>query len=216
MPQGIPADRILVVEGDFDKMELILDKYGIKYTLLPRERLLQKKFPRAQLLCLNCSRKPGADKAKLVATVKDFVERGGWLITSDWALDPYLTEGFPGKVRRLEMKRHQPDTTVAVSAATLTSPLLQGVFGRGAATQWWLEETSTLFRPEAGVDVLVTSSQLEQGWGASAVVIEFRAGSGRVLHLLGHFYQKDGNQVGLVAMDNLILNYLVERFPAKE
>ena len=55
--------------------------------------------------------------------------------------------------------------------------------------------------------------EMERRFGTSPVVIDFRAGKGRVLHLLGHFYQKDGNRLGLVAMDNLILNYLTERFP---
>ena len=55
-------------------------------------------------------------------------------------------------------------------------------------------------------------AEMKQEYGANAVVVEFKPGRGRVLHLLGHFYQEDGNRAGVVAMHRLIVNFLMERF----
>ena len=54
---------------------------------------------------------------------------------------------------------------------------------------------------------------LKQRFGSGNVAVEFRPKRGRVLHLMGHFYQKDGNHAGVVAMHRLIFNFLQERFP---
>jgi len=203
-----------VVRGDFDKMENILDLYRINHTVISRSRLLAGNFPSAQMLCINCARKPTAQiKRKLVAKVKSFVNRGGWLITSDWSLEPYLTEGWPQNIEVVTTTRRQPNTTVLVSSSDRTSPLLEQVFARRSQTRWWLEEQSTLFRVKnKRTRVLVHSDELMTRYGARAVVIDFESGKGRVLHLLGHFWQKDGNRSGLVAMHRLILNYMQERF----
>jgi hypothetical protein len=216
IPTGLPADRIVVVEGEFDKMERVLDAYRIRYTLIQRKDLVRRRFPRAKMLCINCARNiNSADRSKYVATVKSFVQRGGWLITSDWSIEPYLTMGFPDRVRTLEKRRHQPDTVVTVRQ-TSTSPILDGVFSRRARTDWWLEETSTMFDVTSDkVNVLIVSDDMQQRYGSNVVAFDFLSGQGRVLHLLGHFYQKDGNRMGIVGMHRLILNYIIERFPER-
>lgn len=216
IPTGLPPDRIVVVEGEFDKMERVLDAYRIRYTLIQREQLVRRRFPRAKLLCINCARAVSSEqRRKYVARVKGFVQRGGWLITSDWSIEPYLTMGFPDCVRTLEKRRHQPDTIITVRK-TSTSPLLDGVFSRRARTDWWLEETSTMFAVTSSkVNVLIVSDDMQQRFGAKVVCFDFHSGQGRVLHLLGHFYQKDGNRMGIVGMHRLILNYIIERFPER-
>jgi hypothetical protein len=216
VPTGLPPDRILVVEGEFDKMERVLDAYRIRYTLIQREQLLRRRYPRAKMICINCARQVPEDKRrKIVPRIKDFVQAGGWIITSDWAIEPYLTMGFPGHVRMRDKTRHQPDTVVTVRQ-TSTSPILDGVFSRRARTDWWLEETSTMFDVTPGkVNVLIVSEDMQQRFGSRVVAFDFLSGRGRVLHLLGHFYQKDGNKMGIVGMHRLILNYLIERFPER-
>jgi len=208
------GDRIVVVRGDFDKMENILDLYHIKYTLIDRDRFLKGKFPKAYVVCINCARKPLGRRANRLASRAQRMVRGQgiWLITSDWALEPYLTLGWPGHVTKIErIKRRQPDTTITVEPA-LQSPLLAGVFGRRTQTRWWLEESSVFFRCSKRANVLIRSDDMFERFGARDVCFDFRDARGRVLHLLGHFWQEDGNVAGLVAMHKLILNFLVERF----
>jgi hypothetical protein len=213
--RGISSDRILVIEGDFDKMELVLDLYRIPHTIVSRKSFTSRRsLSRARVVCVNCARRPTAiEKHQLLPRIKEFVRGGGWLLTSDWAVDPYLTGTWPGYVKVVSLSRHQPDTTVTVRSLTPDSPLLKGVFRHRHRTLWWLEETSTFFRARhPKVRVLVTSDDARKRFGTGDVVIEFRPGRGRVLHLLGHYYQKDGNRRGLVGMHRLILNYLRDRF----
>lgn len=207
--------HIVVVQGDFDKIEKVLDLYEWPYTLIERRALLTKRYAHAKLLFINCGRKPAQpQRRKLISIVKAFVARGGWVVTSDWSIDPYITGAFPDRVRVAQPKRRQPDTTVTVRPV-VQDPLLSGVFSHHIQAAWWLEETSTMITVSGNVDVLVASDEMDQRYGSKVVVFRLRYGSGRVLHLLGHFYQKDGNRMGLVGMHRLINNVILERFRPK-
>jgi hypothetical protein len=216
--RGISRDRIVVVRGDFDYIEKVLDLYRVPHTTVDPVRLVKMPLGRARVICINCARKPlPALRERLVARVRHFVNGGGWLATSDWAVDPFITEGWAGHVRVVEPNRRQGDTVIEVQPASRNSSLLEGVFGDRRDARWWLEESSTMFRPDRSkVKVLVASEELKARFGPRTVAFEFRPGSGRVLHLLGHFYQEDGTRRGLVAMHRLILNYLQERFVTEE
>jgi len=212
--RGIPPDRIVVVRGEFDHMEKILALYGIPHTVVSRDELRTRRWPRMRMLCINCDQlPPPLQSATLATAVKRFVAEGGWLITSDWAVDPYLLSGWPQRVTGVvQKKRDQPDTIITVRPERI-SPLLEGVFEPRARAEWWLENSSMMVEVDPRlVDVLIVSDDMKKRFGASAVAFTWRQDEGRVLHLLGHFYQKDGNRSGLVAMHRLILNYMVERF----
>lgn len=206
--------QILVIKGDFDKMENVLDLYKVKYTMVTRDEFQRRRLNRFAVICANCARKPTSrtDAKRLADKIERFVRNGGWFISSDWSIEPYLTLGWPEVVRVVPPKRRQTDTTISVEPATST-PLLRTMFARKQRTRWWLEETSTFFKVTSKANVLVRSSDMLTRFGAATVVFEFRSGRGRALHLLGHFWQEDGNLAGLVAMHRLVLNFLQERFP---
>ncbi len=212
IPRGISKNQIVVVEGEFDSMEKVLREYGIAFTGTTRDRLLVKNYPAAKLLCINCGHQPPqAKRAKLVAKIKSFVKRGGWVVTSDWALDPYITMAWPHIVEVARVRKHQVDTTVEVSAVR-SSPLLVGVFTKRVRSRWWLEEASKFFKLKSrDAHVLVESREMDRRYGASPIAFEFED-RGRVVHLMGHFYQKDGNRQGLVGMHRLVINLIRERF----
>ena len=215
--RGIPANRIVVIKGEFDEMETVLSLYKVPHVTIERAHLISYNLKNAKALCINCGRTPTSlQRSILVNKVKKFVEGGGWLITSDWALAPYLTEAFPGYVTEIVPRKRQVDTTVAVEESVSNSPLLRDVFGRrkNVKTMWWLEEASKFVGTKGSrVKVLVRSDDMKQRYGSGKVAVEFRPRRGRVLHLMGHFYQKDGNHAGVVAMHRLIFNFLQERFP---
>ncbi len=215
LPTGISSKRIIVVKGEFDEIETVLTRYGIPYTLIDKKAFVRRRFPEAKIVCINCGRDPGRlDAKKLVTRIKSFILRGGWLMTSDWAVRPYLTDAFPHRIKEWGRTRFsQRDTTVEVEPAR-SSPLLQGAFDRARVSKWWLEDTSRFFKVVPGqAEVLVKSSAMKTRFGPEDVVVTFREGRGRVLHLLGHFYQKDGNRLGMAGMHRLVLNYVLERFP---
>jgi hypothetical protein len=213
--RGIPKERILCVRGDYDQMENLLQLYRIPHTTVRREDLGDRSLRPARVLFVNCAMRPDslAETRRVVELVRAFVERGGWLLTSDWALDPYLSLGFPGAVERVEPGRVQEDTTIAVAPADARHPLLEGVFPPRVESRWWLEQSSRFFvvRDRERAQVLVRSEDSRERYGAGDVVVLFQPRrGGKVLHVLGHFWQKDGNQEGLVAMHRLIFNFVTE------
>jgi hypothetical protein len=216
--QTISRDRIVVIEGEFDEMQSILKIYDIPHTLIRRHHLTSYKLDRAKVLCINCGRSPTPlQKNILVNKVKAFAKKGGWVITSDWAIAPYLTEAFPQFVHEVPAARRQPDTTVEVRAKATQSPLIEGVFARRTRTRWWLEEASKFVaRRGTKVQILIDSPEMRKTYGSGLVAIAFKPSrSGRVIHLIGHFFQKDGNRAGVVGMHRLILNVMKERFAGK-
>ncbi len=215
--QRLSRENIVVVSGAHDKIEKVLDGYEWPYTLVSREELLLRGHPKARILFINCSNKPPAVQAnKLAELVKKFLARGCWVVTSDWSVEPYLTAAFPTYVQVVGAQRSQRDTTVAVEPAT-DDRLLAGVFGRGAESEWWLEDTTTMVRlVNDKATMLVTSEDMRRRYGSGVVAFKFAHGAGVVIHLVGHFYQKDGNLHGLVAMHRLINNVIVERVLADQ
>ncbi len=212
--QRLSKEHIVVVRGAHDKIEAVLDSYEWPYTLVTREDLLLRGAPKARILFVNCSNPPPrALAAKLGELVKRLLHGGCWVVTSDWSVDPYLTEAFPGIVKTLGAPRSQRDTTVEVEAIG-EDHLLAGVFPRGSESHWWLEDSSTMVSVSDKATTLVASDDMRSRYGSRVVAFKFAYGKGVVIHLVGHFYQKDGNLHGLVAMHRLINNVIVERVRA--
>jgi len=212
----LSRENIVVVQGAHDKIEAVLDGYEWPYVLLSREELLHRPIPKARILFINCSNKPPpAQTAKLAEIVKRLLAKGCWVVTSDWSVEPYLTAAFPTYVQVVGTQRSQRDTTVAVEPVG-DDRLLSGVFGRGAESSWWLEDSTTMVRIGDRATTLVTSEDMKQRYGSNVVALKFPYGEGLAVHLVGHFYQKDGNLHGLVAMHRLITNLIVERIRADE
>lgn len=213
--QRLKDEHIIVVQGNYDKIEEILHSYSWPFTLVTREELLSRPHPRARILFVNCgNRPPAAQAARLADLTKRFLEGGCWVVTSDWSVDPYLTNSFPLLVHVANKERSQRDTTVAVEPVG-EDPLLEGVFPRGDST-WWLEDMSTMVAVSDRVTTLVASDDMQRRYGSRVVAFKFSYGKGQVLHLVGHFYQKDGNRRGLVAMHRLINNVILARVAADE
>lgn len=212
--QRLSPEHIFVVRGAHDKIESILDGYDWPYTLVTRDQLILQGCPKARILFINCSNRPPPALAnKLGEMVKRLLQHGCWVVTSDWSVEPYLTEAFPNIVRVLGMERSQRDTTVTVNAVA-EDELLDGVFPRGGDSSWWLEDSSTMVAVTDKATLLVGSEDMRSRYGSRVVAFKFPYGNGMVLHLVGHFYQKDGNVHGLVAMHRLINNVILERVRA--
>ena len=107
------------------------------------------------------------------------------------------------------------DTTIGVSPTKQDLALLRGVFHGTRRARWWLESSSKFFKPVPGkgVRALIVSDDLQRKYKAYDVVCEFTAGKGRVVHVLGHLYQEDGNLQGMIAMHRLLFNLIRERYP---
>jgi len=159
-----------------------------------------------------------AGSASMPEHVRKFVDGGGYLFTSDWGLTllerlyPDLVAnggGYGPSVVRIAPRVHAGE-----------SRLLDGVFVRpkksGSTTSarellWDVDSGSYLIRVKSDrVVTLVESPQLPSH-RAVAVVFRPAEKSGRVLHVLSHFAKQD-DQYGEYALQNLLLNFLLERF----
>jgi len=204
---GLRRDRILVVRGEFDQVENVLALHEIPYTLIDYDDLGSLPLRPDQMLFINCHRnrpyfKPDRFRA--------FVESGGWVMTSDWAVKPFLTVTFPKLVWEVDPKGHQRDTNVLVEAVHPGHPLCEGAFPGGTKVLWWLEDTSFFFNVAASrAEILVRSAEAKKRFGSSRVAFTARVGRGRVLHIMGHFYQRRGNVEGLASMHRMILNFIL-------
>jgi len=216
--RGAGGARILVLQGEFDAVEDVLGGLGIQYALLDPAVLATTPIPReTRSLIVNCSPHPLPDQA--LRHLVQFVERGGYLFTTDWGIETVLDRAFSQYVQctregqRISMLKERVVNVRAVS----DHPLLRGVPDGKRAARWWLEDSTipvTITHPSA-VEVLIECRALGLTHDAPAAALTFRHGRGRVAHVLGHVYQKEGNLRGVYVVQRLLLNFLRESLSAR-
>jgi hypothetical protein len=154
-----------------------------------------------------------------------FVNVGGFLMTTDWALTKTVTPAFPGYMNQFSGSTTGNDVAV-VESGSPDHPLTAGVFENVPAMKWWLEIQAfpiTVDYPER-VEVLVDSAEMRQRYGSSPMGTVFRWGLGKVQHSVSHFYlqeegmaqAKKGRDRMIFAADNLGLSLEQIRRLAKE
>jgi hypothetical protein len=214
----LKADDVLVVQGEYDHHEHVLRDLQIPYRTMghyePRF-VSGEALRRPRFVFWNCGNDPPRRVLDRIAPhLRAFVERGGYLFTSDWVLAHVLGRTFGDLVGTHGTSTALPEMVVDIrpGPGKASHPLLEGVFHAGVQGRWWLEARSVdcvVKKPDA-VEVLVESPELATRHGvASAVAVTFTHGSGRVLHVVGHYDQEEGNLAGVVAAQRLALNFLL-------
>lgn len=182
----ISSSDVIVVKGQYDRVQNVLDITGMPYTLVePEDTNRLELNASSQMLIVNC---PGILPKSTIVRIRDFVEQGGSLFTTDWALDNLLEHAFPGILKYNHVRT--ADAVVSVSIGDHDNPMLDGVFSADGDPQWWLEGSSYPIKilDRERVQVLVESRELESKWGESPVVVTFPFGGGEVLHMISHYY----------------------------
>lgn len=174
---------VVEVKGQWDKADRTLKNLGIQHTTIGAGQLNPVALSRAKVLVINCAGK--LDRSSLQA-IRDFVARGGYLLTTDWALDNMLKQTFPGFVdwNKGKSKGNVVDAHVVL-------PEREFFQGTVSNASWKLDEESQtvrVLRPDV-VKVLAVSRDLStldpDRQGILAVTFSF--GRGKILHLVGHF-----------------------------
>lgn len=218
------ADDVLVVQGEWDHQERVLSELHIPFHMLsPHDVQISdgSAFKNARFVFWNCGdRINERHVARVAPKVRAFVDRGGFLFTSDWALDNVVRPAFPGYVDTRGVKSPLPEMVLDIAPTTAGAkhPLLEGVFQEGVTGRWWLEQAShdILISKPSEVTILIESPQLKDLLSRSpAMAFTFGYGRGRVLHLLGHYDQEQGNLAGTVAAQRIALNFMVEGLKAQ-
>lgn len=182
----VKDSSIIIVAGIYDKIELVLDLIKIPYILIQPYAVDQLDMKTDQILIINC---PGNISDAGLDKVKEFVKKGGFLFTTDWALLNVLEKVFTEYVRYNKVPTR--DDCVAVEVVDKSNKFLEGLFKADEKPIWWLETSSYPIEILAKdkVKVLVTSKEMQKKYREAPIVITFNYGDGgTVLHMTSHYY----------------------------
>lgn len=204
--------RILVVKGAWDHVEIVLDHLDIPHTAIRAQQVKEVGLNPNQVVLVNCE--GNIDKGAQ-ERLRWFVNVGGYLMTTDWALTKTVEPCFPGYMAQYSGSTTGNDVVV-VEETNPGHPFTAGIFENVPALMWWLEIRSfpiTVTYPER-CDVIVDSAEMKQRYGSSVMATVFRWGLGKVQHSVSHFYlQEEGMQMAskplgrmIFAADNLGLS----------
>lgn len=204
--QNVESADIVVVAGEYDRVEDVLKALAIKHTVVQPGQVGSLELNAKQLLIVDC---PGNLDAAGIARVRKFVNAGGYLYTTDWALLEVVQKAFPGYVE-FNGQATQNDV-VEVQVKESDNNLLKHLTLSKENPKWWLEASSYPIRilNKDKVDVLITSREMKKKYGDAPIAVHFRYGDGQVLHIASHFYLQQ-NQTRTVADAKKSKAYLEE------
>ncbi len=181
----VTAADIIVVRGHYDHVELVLEALEMPFTPVEPAQLPAIRLRPEQLLVVNC---PGTVPGASIRQIAAFVEAGGSLFTTDWALRHVIEPAFPGVLAY--NNRPTADDVVRIVVRPNDNPFLNGVMDGRDDPQWWLEGSSYPIKilDPARVEVLIESHELGAKYGETPVAVLFRHGQGEVFHMISHFY----------------------------
>jgi HEAT repeat protein len=195
--------RILVVSGAWDHVEKVLDHLQIQNTLLRAQQLKDAGINPNQTILVNCE---GNMDTESRTRVQWFVNVGGYLMTTDWALTKTIEPGFPGYLKQFSGSSTGNDVVVVEDAHPGHS-FTKGIFDNVPAMKWWLEIQAfplTVTWPER-TDVLVDSAEMKKRYGSSPMAATFRWGLGKVQHSISHFFlQEEGMTAAQKPRDRMV------------
>ncbi|NEP78063.1 MAG: hypothetical protein F6K17_02805 [Okeania sp. SIO3C4] len=87
----ISKKDIAVYSGSYDHVEKIFQCLKLPIQINPNPQKLD-----AKIIFVNCS---NSYKNQLINTLREQVENGKWLVTSDWALGNFIHHAFPNTIR---------------------------------------------------------------------------------------------------------------------
>lgn len=178
---GIVRDQVAVYSGSYDQVENILTNLDIPFRLNPGKRGLLD----AKIAFVNCS---NSYNRIVLNHMADFVVQGGFLVSSDWALDPVIATAFPNTVR----KANGQTGDEVISVEPDLNSLWSDVVVLGADPQWWLERSSHPIQvlDAERVQVEAASHDLLRRYQTPVVAVSFDWEQGCVFHVISHFWCK--------------------------
>ena len=183
--EELGQSEVIVSEGVHDYIEQVFNGIGLKHNLINPQQFEKIDLDPDKIIFINC---PGNVSSKGLRNLVTFVEKGGFLFTTDWALRHVIEPGFPGYIKY--NNRPTSDEVVRVDILAEEDPFLQSLIGPNDDPQWWLEGSSYPIEilNHKEVDILIKSKEIEKKYGESAVFVTFDYGKGKVYHMISHFY----------------------------
>lgn len=183
---------LVLVRGQWDDSNKPLHSLGLKFDAIKPKELPDFHFDKCKVMIVDCA---GVIPRAAVQPLRNFVMKGGYLLTTDWSLQNVIEQAFPGYVQW-----NRDNTEGVITDAFIMDPavtLMNGVSGRNFT--WKLDRMSQcvrILRPDK-VHLIARSAHLAQHdpqlrvlpdpLQAGALAFGFSFGRGKVLHLVGHF-----------------------------
>lgn len=175
-------ETIVEIKGKWDDCGHILRNFVLPSTKVPPSQLAKTDLTRTKILLVNCG--ANFDAAGL-QKIREFVEHGGYLLSTDWALDSCIAKAFPGYV---QWNNGYTENSVVDAVVVDDDPIL--LAGVPRVAHWKLENRSqTVEVRNRDVQVLARSRFLQDNDASNLgiLALTFPFGDGRILHLVGHF-----------------------------
>ncbi|MFN8656259.1 MAG: hypothetical protein U0105_07950 [Candidatus Obscuribacterales bacterium] len=191
------ADAVVEIKGQWDDASKTLRALGIRHESVKGKVLTSANLSGVKVIIVNCE---GRMPKEAYQVLRNWVSRGGYLVSTDWSLHNLIENAFPGYIR---WNRGTSDGSIVDARLVDADPvLLKGLNGLRAST-WKLDQDSQMvgiLRPD--VRVLARSNNLAEQERKSrsrdgaisqnpmytgVLACEFQFGRGHVLHLVGHY-----------------------------
>ncbi|MBA3992168.1 MAG: hypothetical protein C0469_01485 [Cyanobacteria bacterium DS2.3.42] len=217
-------EQIIEVKGKWDDSGHILRTFGLGCTKVAPDQLSKYDLSKSRILIVDCAGNVPVDG---LAAIRKFVHGGGYLLTTDWALEGCLQKAIPGYIEW--NGDNTSDTRVVDARMSSNDPVLTR--GTVPNAHWKLDRKSQLMRiiKTGEVDILVKSVQLksDDSTGRGDLAATFQFGKGRVLHMVGHFDYNSGRafanllpdpapKIGISLRQAIATNFIAEALGESE
>lgn len=174
---------IVELKGKWDDCGHVIRSFGLPFTKITPNNLATTDLSGTKILVVNCG---SVLNEAALKKLQEFVDKGGYLLSTDWALDSCLQKAFPGYV---EWNSGYTSAGVVDAVVVDRDPIL--LAGVPRVAHWQLEDKSQIVRVIRGrsVQVLARSRMLmhDDQDQLGILALTFPYGDGRILHLVGHF-----------------------------
>jgi len=188
---NLDASAVVVVFGSADKIQNVLTAIDLPHTLIQPEQLHLVKLNPEQTLYINCH--PTGYNSLAYDKVRQFINDGGQVVSTDYTLNTLLQYVFPNTLRYDGANTQDETIGIVINNDEKDDEVLKGFKNEET---WRLAGGShpITILDEKNVKVLISSPQLEKFKASNAILIRFEYGKGVVYHMISHFELQHANK----------------------
>lgn len=204
---GKEKGALLAIPGSMDYIDKVLPHCELKTKDIIND--VKRSPPDLEVYDVVLVGCPGKLKKPWHVAIKKFVEKGGYLITTDWCLDNLVAKVFPNTIAKAGVA----SGSFPVEVANPSHPFVQGIEDK-TGVLWKVESASHLIKVknEKAVQVLLRSKKMNRH---SSILVTFQFGKGHVVHAISHFHLQGGGEEGQYVSAFIITNVIEEAIKAK-
>jgi len=187
---NLDASAVVVVFGGSDKIQNVLRAIDMPHSVIQPNELHTVKLNPQQTLYINCH--PAGYSPEAYEKVRQFINDGGQVISTDYTLNTLLQHVFPNTLRYDGASAQDETIPIVINENEKEDEILKGFKNEET---WRLAGGShpITILDEKNVKVLISSPELSKFKASNAVLIRFEFGKGVVYHMISHFELQHAN-----------------------